>query len=57
MFADNGQVMEVIKLPFRALTFRHVQVQPLDTNGDGVTDAILVTALRGKKHVSRVIPV
>jgi hypothetical protein len=56
-FADNGQVITQFRSPFQTPTFKRIRVQAIDTNGDGVPDAVQVSALRGKRHVSRVISV
>jgi hypothetical protein len=56
-FADSGLVKTQFKSPFQTSAFKRITVQAVDTNGDGVPDAIQVTAFKGKKRVQRVFPV
>jgi len=56
--ADNGLVKALFKSPFQRPTYKHIAVQAIDTNGDGVSDAVKLTAMKGRrKHVARVFSV
>jgi hypothetical protein len=50
-FADNGAVKAVFRAPFQPGKFKAIKVTPVDTDGDGVADLLVVTAVRkGKTH-------
>jgi hypothetical protein len=57
-FADTGVLRTQIRSPFQNPAFRRILVTVFDSNGDGVADTVLVTALKagpGKKRVKRVL--
>jgi hypothetical protein len=55
-FADTGALKSQFAAPFQQPRFRNVQVGVRDTNGDGVPDQVVVTARRGKRTVTAVLP-
>jgi hypothetical protein len=56
LFADTGALANEFLSPFQKPAFKHVEVSALDTNGDGVPDAVVVTAKKGKRTVIAVLP-
>jgi hypothetical protein len=59
-FADTGVLRTQIRSPFQQPAFRRILVTVFDSNGDGVADTVLVTALKagpGKKRVKRILSV
>jgi hypothetical protein len=55
-FADTGAVKAVFVSPFRPPRFKRIAVTAVDTNGDGVADWLLVTAVRHGKMHSAIFP-
>lgn len=53
LFADTGEVKAEFLSPFQSPRFRRIALALLDTDGDGVTDAVLLSAKRGRKSVQR----
>ena len=45
-FADTGAVQALFNSPFTKPAYLRIAVLTIDTNGDGVTDAVRVTALK-----------
>jgi hypothetical protein len=57
-FADTGEIKVQFDSPFNPPGFRRISVSLLDQNGDGVGDAVQVTALKagpGKRLVTRTL--
>ena len=54
LFADTGALKEEFPSPFQKPAFRNIQVNVVDSNGDGVPDEVLVTAKKGKRKVTAV---
>ncbi len=56
---QNGRIIvaapRAVVSPFQLPTFRRVAVALRDLNGDGVNDALVFTALRGWRRVSRIV--
>jgi hypothetical protein len=50
-FADNGTLKTEFSSPFQNPTFRAIEALAIDSNGDGATDTVLLTANKGKKTV------
>jgi hypothetical protein len=55
-FADNGAKKTVLPSPFQKPAYKKISVGVKDTNGDGVADAVVVTAVKGTKPVTEVLP-
>jgi hypothetical protein len=53
-YADTGAKKREFLSPYQKPTFKAIQVTIRDTNGDGVPDAVVVTATKGKRIVTRV---
>jgi hypothetical protein len=51
-FADTGAKKSQITSPFQKPAYRSIQVSVKDTNGDGVPDAVVLTARKSKKTVT-----
>jgi hypothetical protein len=56
LFADTGMLKRKFLSPYQGPAYRNIQASILDTNGDGVPDAVLVTAQKGKRKVTRQFP-
>jgi hypothetical protein len=57
-FADTGEIKARFDSPFNKPGFRRISVSLLDQNGDGVQDAVQVTALKagpGKRLLTRTL--
>jgi parallel beta-helix repeat protein len=57
-FADTGEIKAQFNSPFNKPGFRKISVSLLDQNGDGVGDAVQVTALKagpGKRLLTRIL--
>ena len=54
---SGGRLSEDILSPFQRSSFHGISVVLHDLNGDGMPDSILFTARRGKKKLSRIVPV
>jgi hypothetical protein len=54
-FADSGALKAEVRSPFQKPAFRAVAVAAFDSDGDGVTDSVRLTARRGKKTLTRVL--
>jgi hypothetical protein len=46
-----------IPVPFTSPAYKNIRVTVRDSNGDGVPDQVVVTAMKGKKTVTAVISV
>jgi hypothetical protein len=50
-FAKTGKLKAVFVSPFQPSRFKDIDLTAVDTNGDGVADYFVVTAVRhGKRH-------
>jgi hypothetical protein len=50
-YADTGTEKSQFLSPYQKPSFRNIQVRVKDTNGDGVADAVVVLATKGKRSV------
>jgi hypothetical protein len=48
-YADTGETKTQFLSPFQKPAFRAIQVTVADSNGDGVTDQVVLTAKKGKR--------
>jgi RHS repeat-associated protein/uncharacterized repeat protein (TIGR01451 family) len=55
-FADTGAKDKEFTSPYQAPAFKGIQLSLRDTNGDGVPDTVVLTARKGKKTVTSLIP-
>jgi hypothetical protein len=56
-FADTGALKVEFPSPLQNRTFRDIAAVPFDSNGDSVTDAVLLIARKGKSPVLLLLPV
>jgi hypothetical protein len=54
--AVTGEETESFLSPFQKPAFKAIQVSVRDSNGDGVPDEVVLTARKGKKTMTRIIP-
>ena len=54
--ARTGQMLTEFRCPYQKPTYRNIQLQTLDNNGDGLADTILMLARRGRRRVTRLYP-
>jgi hypothetical protein len=52
--AGGSPVM--IQSPFQSPKYKGITAVPVDTNGDGSDDSVIVSAKKGKKTVTETIP-
>jgi hypothetical protein len=55
-YADTGATKRVFPSPFQNGRYKNIGVSVRDTNGDGVSDEVVVTARKGKRTVTAVFP-
>jgi uncharacterized delta-60 repeat protein len=56
-YADTGAVKKEFRCPFQPTRYRRISVSILHTDGDGLADAVVLTAQQGKKTFTRTFPV
>ena len=56
LFSGRLRPVQVVS-PFQWPSFQGIEVALHDQDGDGVFDSLLFTAHRGRKKVSRIVPV
>jgi hypothetical protein len=54
--ALTGAEVESFASPFQKPAFRDIHVGVIDSNGDGIADAVVVTARKGRRRVTRIFP-
>jgi large repetitive protein len=56
VFADTNQVKSLFRSPFQKPAYRAIAVSLVDADGDGLPEAVLLSARKGKKLLSRRFP-
>jgi hypothetical protein len=56
LYADTGVLKSEFPAPFQRPAFKNIQLSLVDSNGDCIPDAVLVTAQQRKRNVSAVFP-
>jgi hypothetical protein len=55
-FVDTGEEKETFAAPYQKPAYQGIQVHVRDSNGDGVAGQVMLTAIRGKKKVTAIVP-
>jgi hypothetical protein len=56
LFADTGAMKAEIPSPFQKPAFKGIQVNVRAGSGNGVPDRVVITARKGKKTVTAILP-